>query len=60
MPDYTPPQPGDRQDGMEWTGQVWAPICPVDDVPMTEHNALAELCCSVCGVSLIAYRRAGR
>jgi hypothetical protein len=57
---YVPSQPGDRLDGMEWTGVDWAPICPEDDVAMTEYNERAELCCPVCGVSLIAYGRASR
>jgi predicted RNA-binding Zn-ribbon protein involved in translation (DUF1610 family) len=60
MSGYTPPKVGDRQDGMEWTGTAWAPICPVCDVAMTEHNARAELCCPVCGVSFIERGRAGR
>lgn len=60
MTAYTPPQPGDRQDGMEWTGTEWTAVCPVDNIAMTEYNACAELCCPVCGVSLLAYRRAGR
>ncbi len=31
MSGYVPPRPGDRTDGMEWTGSVWTPICPVDE-----------------------------
>lgn len=57
---YTPPRPGDRLDGMEWTGQSWAPICPACDVPMTEYNASAELYCLACRVSYIARMRAER
>lgn len=57
---YTPPQPGDRYDGMEWTGDAWTAVCPVDDVPMTEYNAQGELACPTCGVSFLEYGRASR
>jgi hypothetical protein len=45
---------------MEWIGTTWTPVCPVDDVAMTEYNVRAELSCPVCKVSYIEYRRAGR
>jgi hypothetical protein len=60
MTGYTPPKPGDRLDGMEWTGQSWTVVCPVCDVPMTEYNASAELCCPKCGVSYLERVRAER
>lgn len=58
--DYTPPAVGDDLDGMRWTGQAWAPICPACDVAMTEFNACAELCCPQCGVSYLEHVRAER
>jgi len=55
--DYTPIRVGSNLDGMRWTGQAWAPICPVHNVAMTEYNACAEWCCPVCGVSHIEFVR---
>jgi hypothetical protein len=57
---YQPPNVGDRLGNMEWTGEAWTVVCPVDDVAMTEYNASAELCCSVCGVSYLEQKRAER
>ncbi len=35
---------------LEWTiGNVWAPVCAVDDVAMVGYNDDQELCCAVCG-----------
>jgi len=51
MTGYTPPQPGDRVDGMEWTGVAWAVVCPADDLPLTDYGPLGDLCCPRCGVT---------
>ena len=34
---------------LEWTGVLWAPVCPTDDVPMVARNPGGWLCCGVCG-----------
>lgn len=50
------PKVGDRNhDGrtLEWTGDAWAPVCSVDDIPMTGHDEIGWLCCSVCGLRAI-------
>lgn len=57
---YQLPKPGDRHDGMEWTGDAWTVVCPVDDVAMTEHDASGKLCCAVCGVSYLEFVRRSR
>lgn len=33
----------------EWTGQVWAPVCPRDDAVMSGRDAAGQLLCTVCG-----------
>lgn len=47
-------QPGDRHDDsdrlLEWTGQVWTPVCPVDDVAMGAYDDAGFLCCLACGM----------
>ena len=32
----------------EWTGKAWAPMCPVDDVPMGGLDEQGWLCCQEC------------
>jgi hypothetical protein len=40
-----------RTDGpkpMEWTGDVWAPVCPTDNIPMTSRDEAGWLRCGTC------------
>ncbi|GAA2637010.1 hypothetical protein GCM10010399_82720 [Dactylosporangium fulvum] len=34
----------------EWTGVEWAPVCPADDVAVTERRKDRWLYCGACGV----------
>ncbi|MEU4558452.1 hypothetical protein AB0F72_08680 [Actinoplanes sp. NPDC023936] len=47
------PQVGDRhQPGalpLEWTGEAWTSVCPIDEVPLTGEDEKGRLCCTVCG-----------
>jgi len=49
----TAPQPGDRVDGLEWIGDTWTPVCPVDDVAMVDRDEQGWLCCGRCGVRAV-------
>lgn len=52
---YRKPQPGERAPDnmtgrvMEWTGSQWAPVCPVDDIPMGGRDDEGWLTCERCG-----------
>lgn len=50
---YVPPRCGDRDGRLEWTGQAWTLVCPDCDLPMTEYNGRAELCCPACGLAAV-------
>lgn len=50
-----PPVEGERFDEgyghvLEWTGEVWAPVCPTDDTPMDDRDRQGWLRCGTCGV----------
>jgi hypothetical protein len=41
---------------LEWTGDVWAPVCPTDDVPMADRDEQGWLCCGVCRMRAVEVR----
>jgi hypothetical protein len=46
------PKVGDRTDDarpLEWTGTVWAPVCPNCDTPMVDRDGQGWLRCGTCG-----------
>jgi hypothetical protein len=50
------PRVGDRTDDakpLEWTGEVWAPVCPTCDKPMDTYDAEARLRCGRCGLRAV-------
>lgn len=57
--------PGDRhrEPGMldsEWTGEIEAPVCPIDDVPMHGRDRDGWLICQVCLCSYNELAKAAR
>lgn len=55
-------RPGDRSRNpgcldMEWDGRVSSPVCPDCDIPMTEFDDCARLCCPTCGVTFLEAAR---
>jgi hypothetical protein len=38
---------------LEWTGDVWAPVCPRDDRPMDGRDGDGWLCCGTCGLRAV-------
>lgn len=53
---YKHPNVGDRFNEpdaahlLEWTGDLWAPVCPTDDIPMVARDGAGWLICGTCGV----------
>lgn len=51
-------QVGDRHDNgngtfQEWTGAVWALVCPECDVPMAGRDPDGWLACELCGIRAV-------
>lgn len=47
------PRTGERYDDsaghvMEWTGTVWTPVCPTDQIPLDARDGQGWLICRVC------------
>jgi hypothetical protein len=50
------PKVGDRttdEKPLEFTGSMWAPVCPPCDKPMDAHDEHAKLCCGTCGLRAV-------
>jgi hypothetical protein len=50
--------PGDRHWDIgvcddEWTGEVSARVCPVDDIPILGHDERGWSCCERCGLKAV-------